>query len=262
MSVSFLRDQLGGIQFFYGVKNSRTNLRFYVRRSSDEAKTWSDPVLITAEPGYHVMNNARVIQLKSGRILCPISFTSEVWTTNETFRTVACFSDDGGAHWRRGTGTVSCPKRGAMEPGLVELDDRRILQIIRTQTGRIWHCYSSDRGDTWTTPSPWSVAAPEAPSTLVRVPGDGRFLLVYNPGFSEGRDHGGRRTPLVAALSKDQGTTWSAPRMIESSPEATYAYVSVTFHKGRALLTFYHEPAETLRTSLRFKSIPLSWFAD
>jgi len=257
MSVSFLRLPSGEILFFFLVKNSRRDLDCMVRRSADDGATWSKPALITPEPGYYVMNNARVIQLSSGRILCPMSFTQEVWARGEKFRTVVYYSDDDGRTWRRGRGLVACPKRGAMEPGLIELADKRVLQIIRTQLGKIWHCFSSDGGDTWTEPAPWTVAAPEAPSTLARMPGRGEFLLVYNPTVRLGTDHSGPRTPLVAALSTDEGRTWSRPKMIEADQTAHYAYTSIRFHGDRVLFSYYVSRAGLL--SLKFKSIPVAW---
>ncbi|NSW54479.1 MAG: exo-alpha-sialidase [Armatimonadetes bacterium] len=259
MSVSFLRSKSGDILFFFLQKNSASDLDIYVRRSSDEGETWSDAVLVNAAPGYYVMNNARVIQLSTGRILCPTSFTEEVWTS-QPFRTVVYFSDDDGHTWQRGQGIVECPKRGAMEPGLVELNDGRVLQIIRTQMGMIWYCTSGDGGNTWTAAEPWTVAAPEAPSTLVRMPDNGDFLLIYNPEVDLKAGHSGPRTPLVAAISSDEGRTWSEPKEIESNRSATYAYTSVTFHEGRALLTYYVAAGPTL--SLKFKSIPLEWFRN
>jgi sialidase-1 len=258
MSVSLLRSRSGEILFFYGVKNSPRELYFMVRRSRDEAQTWSEPVRVIADPGYYVMNNARVVQLSSGRILCPTSFTEEVWTRKEQFRTVMYYSDDDGRTWRRGRGVAVCPQRGAMEPGLLELRDGRLLQIIRTQMGEIWHSHSSDGGDTWTEARPWTVRAPEAPSTLVRLPGSGELLLIYNPVVKLGTDHSGPRTPLVAALSRDEGKTWSRPKEIELDRSATYAYTSVTFHGESALLTYY--VSRDKRLSLKFKSLALEWF--
>jgi Neuraminidase (sialidase) len=147
-----------------------------------------------------------------------------------------------------------------MEPGLVELDDGRVLQIIRTQLGQIWHCHSNDGGDTWTEASPWTMAAPESPSTLARTPDRGEFLLIYNPTVRLGTDHSGPRTPLVAALSTDEGRTWSEPKAIESDLSAQYAYTSVRFHQDRALISYYVAHGGLL--SLKFKSIPLSWFRE
>jgi sialidase-1 len=257
MSVSLLRSRSGDILFFFGVKNSPSDLRFYVRRSRDEAISWSAPAVVNPEPGYYVMNNARVIQLTSGRLLAPMAFTEQVWTRREAFRTVVYYSDNDGVTWRRSPSLVEAPQRGAMEPGLVELADGRVLQIIRTQTGRIWHSYSSDRGETWTEAQPWTVAAPEAPSTLTRLPG-GELLLIYNPVVRLDADHAGPRTPLVAALSRDEGVTWSQPKTLESDPAASFAYTSVTFDKDKALLTYWVGKGRMY--SLKFRSLPLDWF--
>jgi sialidase-1 len=268
MSVSLLRSRSGDVLFFYLQKNSLSDLKAYVRRSTDDAKTWGPPVLVTADDGYHVMNNARVIQLKSGRLLAPVASTRQVWTKNDDFRTSVYLSDDDGRTWRRGRTLLTAPKRGAMEPGLIEMKDGRVMQIIRTQTGYIWRSFSSDGGDTWTEAAPWNIEAPEAPSTLAAVPGTGDWLLVWNPKVEWsnpektvlGANHGGARTPLAAMISRDEGRTWSRPRNLEADPAITYAYTSVTFHQGRALLSYYHFPKGGRMLSLKFKSVPLDWF--
>lgn len=268
MSASLVRSRTGDILFFYLQKNSPTDLKAYVRRSSDDAQTWGPPVLMMPEPGYHVMNNARVIQLKTGRLLAPVATSPQVGTKNDNFKTVVYRSDDDGRTWQRGTTFLSAPKRGAMEPGLIELNDGRVLQIIRTQTGKIWHAYSADGGDTWSEATPWAIESPEAPSTLARNPATGDWLLVWNPTvvWSNpektvlGTNHGGPRTPLAAMISHDEGRTWSRPKRLESDPKATYAYTSITFHDGRALLSYYHSPAPGKLLSLKFQSAPIEWF--
>jgi len=258
MSVSLIRSQSGDILMFFGVKNSPEDLHFYTRRSTDDAKSWSEPVRMHDEPGYFVMNNDRVIQLKDGRLLAPMAFTEKVWTSSEAFRTVVYCSDDDGRTWTVSPTKLEAPKRGAMEPGLLEVPNGRILQIIRTQVGMIWHSYSSDRGETWSEASPWTMAAPESPSTLIYMPESDDLLLIYNPDVDLGAGHGGARTPLVGAVSQDDGKTWSEPKMIEPDPEATYAYTSATVHGDRVLLTYYY--AKDHLYSLRFKSIPAEYF--
>ncbi|MSU48299.1 MAG: exo-alpha-sialidase [Opitutus sp.] len=267
MSVSLLRSRTGDVLFFFLQKNSLTDLKAYVRRSTDDAKTWGEPVLVTPEDGYHVMNNARVVQLKSGRLLAPVATSAQVWTKNENFRTVVYLSDDDGRTWRRGRTLLTAPKRGAMEPGLIELRDGRVMQIIRTQTGYIWRAFSSDDGGTWTEAVPWHIESPESPATLVRAPGAGDWWLVWNPNVAWGdpektvlgANHGGVRTPLVAAVSRDEGQTWSQSKAVESDPAFTYAYTSVTFHGDRALLSYYHFAQGGKQLSLKFKSVPLTW---
>jgi sialidase-1 len=265
MSVSFLRSNSGDILFFYLKKNSLSDLKAYLRRSSDEAKTWGDAVEITPEPGYHVMNNARVIQLKTGRLLAPVSTTAKVGTKNDDFKTVVYFSDDDGRTWKRGRTLLSAPKRGAMEPGLIEMKDGRVMQISRTQTGKIWQSFSEDGGDTWSEAKPWTIPSPESPATLERLT-NGQWLLVWNPNVEWanpektvlGANHGGRRTPLVAAVSRDEGQTWSKPVTLEADSAVTYAYTSVTEHEGRVLLSYYYFPIGGKKLSLRFKSLPVT----
>jgi sialidase-1 len=258
MSVSLIRSQSGDILMFFGVKNGPDDLHFYTRRSADDAKTWSEPVRMHDEPGYFVMNNDRVMQLRDGRLLAPMAFTEKVWTSSEAFRTVVYYSDDDGHTWTLGPAKLEAPKRGAMEPGLLEMPDGRILQIIRTQVGMIWHSYSSDRGETWSEAMPWTMAAPESPSTLIRMPDLDDLLLIYNPDVDLDAGHSGTRTPLVGAVSQDNGKTWSEPRMIEPDPDATYAYTSATVDSDRILLTYYY--AKDRLYSLRFKSIPADYF--
>ena len=44
MSVSFLRLQSGDVLFFFLLKNSRRDLDYLVRRSTDDGATWSEPM--------------------------------------------------------------------------------------------------------------------------------------------------------------------------------------------------------------------------
>ncbi len=260
MSLSFLRligsDEL---LMFFLVKNSKTDLDLMVCRSSDEAATWSEPQLITTEPGYHIMNNARAVQLSTGRILCPVSTTLQIFSSEHPLKNVCYFSDDEGKTWQRSRDAVSVPKRGAMEPGLIERRDGSLLQIIRTQMGSIWITNSSDGGDTWSDARPWNVVSPEAPATLIPLPDQRGWLIVHNPVVDpNAKSHGGRRTPLVARVSKDEGRTWSDPIVIEDDLTKTYSYISARIAGDRVLLSYYVE--EGSRYSLKFKSVPLDHF--
>ena len=258
MSASLLRSRTSGdLLFFYGEKNSRKDLHFWMRRSSDDGESWSAATIVNPEPGYYVMNNDRVVQLRDGRLLAPMAWSPEVFAPGTAFKTVVYFSDDDGESWRRSSPDLEAPKRGAMEPGLVELSGGRVLQIVRTQTGKIWHSYSRDRGETWSKAEPWLVSSPESPATIVRLK-DGRLALFWNPVYREGADHGGPRTPLVAAISTDDGRTWSEPKRLEHEEGASFAYLSATEHDGRLLLTYW--VGRDRRYGLRFRSLPLSFF--
>ena len=120
MSVSLLRLKDGRIALFYVRKNSISDCHPYLRYSSDEAKTWSESKLCIRDDGYFVLNNDRVIQLRTGRILLPVALHS---TVNGQFgsRGVAMtyFSNDSGTTWRRSKTTLESPtpsRAGLQEP--------------------------------------------------------------------------------------------------------------------------------------------------
>ena len=247
-----------GIAMFYLQKNSFNDLDMYVRMSRDEGATFGQPTLVTADPGYHVVNNDRVTQLASGRLLVPAASTPDVKKVNH-FVSHCYISDDTGKTWRKGKGFVDAPKRGAMEPEVVELTDGRVLMIVRTQLGYIGKSYSSDGGETWSKLQSLKVRAPEAPSTLRRIPSTGALVLVWNDAYTPGAGHGGKRTPLTVAISQDDGMTWKTVGNLESDPRKTFAYTSLTFVGERAMLSYW-ESGTSGTYSCRFRSIPVSWF--
>lgn len=260
MSVSQLRLASGRIGFFYLVKNGDDDLQVWARYSSDEAKTWTDPVRVSASSGYHVMNNDRVVQLSSGRIICPVSFTTDCRKKN-LYVSFCLYSDDEGGTWRRSSPDITAPARGAMEPGVVELADGKLMMIIRTQQGRIFQSFSQDKGATWSEAAPSDVVAPEAPASIKRIPGTDRLLLIWNNNYEPGASHCGARTPLTAVVSDDSGRTWCCAKNIEDDPLTEYAYTSIGFDSGSALLTYYEKPSSSSGLSLIFRRVPISWFA-
>jgi sialidase-1 len=251
----------GPIGLFYLVKNSPGDLHVFLRVSDDEGATFGDPARVTDRAGYHVLNNDRVTVLATGRLVVPVASTDDVLRRGSRFVSTCYLSDDLGKSWRRSKGEVECPMRGAMEPEVVERTDDRLLMHVRTQTGRIMVSESADGGETWSGARLWGVRAPEAPSTVRRLPSTGHWLLIWNDCFRDDATKA-RRTPLTAAISTDEGKTWSHRRDLEASVGHSYAYTSVAFHKGRALLTYYVCDEATGRISSRFRSVPIAWFYE
>jgi sialidase-1 len=253
----------GPLGLFYLVKNSPADLKVNLRISPDEAQSFGDPIVVTSAPGYHVMNNDRVTVLASGRLVCPIAWSDDVARQGAGHFVSFCYlSDDGGRTWRKSADQVDQPKRGAMEPEVVELDNGQLLMIIRTQLGRIATSLSTDGGDHWSAAGELPLAAPESPATIRRIPATGDLLLIWNNTPGTGPSHGGRRTPLTSAISSDAGQTWQHIRNLEADAAEAYAYTSVTFHRDRALLTYYVADGTTGRISSRFRSLPVSWFYE
>jgi sialidase-1 len=257
MSVT-LRRIGASLAMFYLQKNAVNDLDMYLRKSDDEGQTFGPATLVTADAGYHVVNNDRVIQLSSGRLLVPAASTADVRTVNH-FVSHCYISDDAGKTWRNGKGQLDAPKRGAMEPEVIELNDGRVLMIVRTQLGYVGKSYSSDGGDTWSKLESLGVRAPEAPSTLRRVPSTGDLVLIFNDNFTPGAGHGGKRTPLTAAISSDEGLTWKNVGNLEPDASKTYSYTSLTFVRDRAVMSYWEGDANR-SLSCRFRSIPVGWF--
>ncbi len=257
----FRTRQDASIGLFYLVKNGPDDLKVYLRTSADEGSSFGEPQLVTDAPGYHVMNNDRVAKLLDGRLLCPVAWTRDIKTDNH-FTSFCYWSDDEGKTWTTGTSRVDLPRRGAMEPEVLELNDGRILMIVRTQLGEIYASVSNDRGESWSPAKPWGVRSPESPATLRRIPVTGDLLLVWNPVYDAAAGHGGKRTPLVAAVSTDEGRSWSAPHTLEDATEQEYAYTSIVFYERNVLLSYYVADTSTGRISTRFRCLPIQWFYE
>ena len=267
MSVTLRRmppgDDNSPLGMYFLIKNSQTDLDVALRISGDEGHSFGEPLIVTTEPGYHIMNNDRVTQLASGRLICPVSTTPDIFAKGGGHLICVChYSDDGGKTWKQSADSVGQPGRGAMEPEVVELAGGKLLMIIRTQHGHIATSTSDDGGDHWSAPSKLPVEAPESPATIRTIPSTRDLLLVWNKTFVPGAGHGGHRTPLTAAISSNEGKTWRHVRHLETSPDHGFAYTSILFHKDRVLLSYYVHNSKSGRISSRFRSLPVRWFYD
>ena len=265
MSVSLLRLASGELLFFYLRKNADDDLQLLVRRSTDEGGTWGEALMVTDGTGYHVVNNARMVQLNSGRIIAPAAWNPGTWRELGEKRNafaMVYFSDDDGRSWQKCRSEIHLPGMGCQEPGVVELGDGRLMMIIRNSLGTIHKSYSADEGETWSEPESMGIGAPVAPSTIVKIPSTGDLLLIWNDCFRDGPDSEAVRRPLTSAISRDDGETWAHRRDLETEAPFWYAYVSGTFVEDQALLTYWvhdRRPDPNL-LSLKFRSLPVSWF--
>jgi len=244
MSVSLLRLADGRIALFYARKNSLTDCRPYLRLSEDEAQTWSEPKLcIDDEVGYYVLNNDRVVELSSRRLIVPVALhNTPQYEKPDWDGTIMCYlSDDTGAAWRRSTSrlvgkTPEGRRVTLQEPGVIELKGGRLMMFCRTQSGCQYVCYSEDQGDTWSEFEPSNIISPCSPASIERIPKTGDLLLVWNNHENVDDAHRGKRTPYNVAVSRDEGKTWEHTKTVEDDPDGWYCYTAVEFLDDHVLL--------------------------
>lgn len=211
-----------------------TKLPTYAIRSLDNGKTWEMPQKLHDEWSGAVRN---MIQTKDGKVV----FTAMRLLTKPGRHSVLTYaSTDQGASWKPsnvldlgGNGHHD----GATEATVIELNDGRLWKLIRTNFGKFWEAHSED-GFYWKSMGPTTIPASSAPGQLFRLQ-SGKMLLVWNRPFPEGETtfplSGGdnewsevpvsnHRWELSAALSDDEGKTWSVPLVLAHQEGASLAY--------------------------------------
>ena len=271
MSVSFLRLASGKIARFHCVKRNKwLDCHPLLSISTDEGTTWSEPKTVLAAPGYFVLNNDRIIQTSSGRIVIPLGYHRTLGSEDERSSwdsraiTLWIYSDDEGATWKEANtwwGLPVASASGLQEPGVVQLPDGSLYGWSRTDQRFQYEFTSKDDGLTWTAPVPTSLSSPNSPASIKRVPQTDTLMVVYN-------DHSGRvpapekltqRAPLVAAFSTDGAKSWGAPQVIEDDLTGWFCYTAIHFTDEAVLLAYVAGNDQLGRLSrLRIRSVPLA----
>jgi hypothetical protein len=264
MSVSLVRLTSGEIALFYLHKNALDDCRAYLRLSRDEGNTWGAPTLCIPDAGYFVVNNDRVIQLKSGRLVVPASRRNAPGSPTPHPGVAVCYlSDDSGKTWRRSKTELHPPhtsKTGLQEPGVVELKDGRLLMLCRTDQGSQYRSFSTDGGETWSEAAPSAIRSPVSPASVKRIPNTGDLLLVWNDHSRIDPARQGKRTPFTVAISRDEGGTWERVKTLEDDPDGWYCYTAIAFVGERVLLGHCAGDSKVGRLNLtQITSFDLDW---
>ncbi len=281
MSVSLMRMKNNDIGLFYIIRKEGNDIRHYLRRSADEGLTWSAPKLCIPPEGYYVVNNDRVVRLSDGKIIIPAAFHRNGLSHEKGVRfdsrgeVIFFISEDDGDTWREADGKCLLPlnnysSSGLQEPGLIELNNGVLWAWARTDMCYQYEMFSFDCGESWTAPQPSRFTSPCSPLSMKRIPGTSRLLAVWNPiPEYNGREAvstaawTGGRTPLVAAISEDDGRTWGKLNIIEDEPDHGYCYTAIHFKDNHVLLAYCAGGPEdgSCLTRLRIKKISLNEFA-
>jgi sialidase-1 len=241
MSVSLLRLKNCAIALVYARKNSLSDCIPQLRISEDEGKTWTNPkAIIQDKKGYFVVNNDRIVQLKSGRLLVPVSMHKTPETPWKNKGTIQCYySDDNGLSWHAGDSVLTPVNIITQEPGLVELKRGKLMVYMRASGGTQYQSFSEDEGLTWTMAEPAAIPSPISPASIKKIPGTGDLLLVWNNNGASGPGYfKSIRSPLTIAVSKYEGKSWQKIKNIEEDPNGMFCYTAIHFTKTHVLLGY------------------------
>ena len=187
--------------------------------------------------------------------------------SGKNIRSWCLYSDDEGKTWHPSRKKVDLPKRGAEEPGVVELKDGSLLSMMRTTLGKIYRSVSNDRGETWSDGEATKLPSPSAANCIKRIPKTGDLVFIWNNATPQvlaipgGTSYHYPRNPLTAAISKDEGKTWTNFKDIERREGYISGYPSISFVGDEALVTYYHSSRSMSRdTDVRLKIFDVAWF--
>ena len=266
MSVSFLRLNDGALGMFYLCKtpvDGRMGCLVNLVRSYDEGETWSEPQVCTDDKNYYVLNNDRVIRMKSGRVIFAVADHGE---EKDTADVVFFYSDDDCKSFVKSPAVLKLPysktSTGLQEPGIVELDDGRLWCWARTGHAYQFESYSEDGGITWSevNPNPY-FTSPNSPMQVKRIQ-DGRLLAIFNPipnyntrYYPETKEEAEKspkyniyhpwncysgRTPLVATTSETDAYGFDLqPFALEDDPALNYCYPAIFPNKDYILVSYF-----------------------
>lgn len=220
------------IQLEYGKQTLATVVS---KRSYDSCRTFTDTSLMWDKKPYAIASST-IRLLSDNRLIIPIE------TNHSGKEEISCaYSDDDGRTWIISPGWVTVPMRGAMEGHIVELRDKSLMMVMRTQLGAVFKSYSYDRGISWSKPQTTGMRSPESCPEIVRIPHNKKLMLVWNnseydPDF---RSHYGKRTPLSVAVSDDEGDTFKFIGNIETDPGWGYSNPGAYFLKDNKCIINY-----------------------
>jgi predicted neuraminidase len=218
--------------------------RIAAKTSTDRGRSWSDSFQITWEPG--TMIRSRPISLRDGAYLLPIYRETGADTERTAPDTCSVFLryEPATRQWTQSNPVFS--RLGNLQAGVAELSDGRLLALCRRggdyepgDDGFVVRTESVDGGRTWTPGTETSFPNPNAAVDLLRLR-NGHLLFLWN-------DSANDRTPLRAAISTDDGQSWSRQRNLAEGP-GDFAYpTAIQTRDGRIHVTYTSDERAVIR---------------
>jgi len=235
---------------------SRGTRTVWVMKSSDDGRTWSVPVEITASAKragwtWYATGPGVGVQLRGGRLVIP---ANHAVAGTQAHRAHILYSDDHGSTWT--VGAVSAD--GTNESQVVELADGRLMLNSRNHPPKAHNfrvvSTSTDGGQTLSAPiEDRSLPEPPAQASLLR----------YSTAASAGRDRllfsnpsGQKRERMTVRLSYDEGQTWPVLRVLHEGPAAYSCLVVLT---DGTIGVLYERGGRSAYERITFARVGLGW---
>lgn len=245
--------------------NRSNNRTINLIRSTDDGMTWSAPIVpstvaYTSTYGY-AAGNGELIELENGDLLLPFTAMRDRRGHAGAPGAHVLRSFDGGITWDVADERVvmwsgpdyylpgtTTPATWYVEPALVDLGDGEVMMVARTsynpQDAVMRVSYSSDHGDTWTSPVDIAGLKGDAPHLLPLR--DGTVLLTWG---DRSRTWGQGRPTAGLIYDPSHGWTGSEQKLIYRGPRdfGDQAYSgSVQLPDGEVLTVYYDRMAGTI----------------
>lgn len=199
------------------------------RYSDDDGHHWSEVNIIKPknDTGFRGMSVMRMTETDKGTWLLG-SHESDFSYKPLMTRQYLLRSEDRGVTWevlpgkRHGGWYVKCFNR--MDEGRpINLGNDSVLLMTRTPEGHLWSSLSTDDGKSWSELKPTPLVHPDAPPMLFKL-SDNRTLIAFHHNRHHDLNYTGLsgskkeimmdRSELWFSISKDDGQTWSEPRLL------------------------------------------------
>lgn len=228
--------QDGTLFLFHKTGHKIKDWQTMVIASKDGGYTWTKSETLAEDVGGRGPVKNKPIILVDGTWLAPASIENDEWNA------FVDISYDQGGTWAKSemvplrrlpsedaqssSTKITLPGdlvkgKGVIQPTLWESKPGSVHMLLRSTEGHIYRSDSKNGGRTWCTAYPSGLPNNNSGIDLAKL-SFGRLALVYNPvGINWGP-----RTPLVLALSSDNGQSWKEEIVLEAG-EGEYSYPAV-----------------------------------
>jgi len=252
---------------------------FFYTKSVDEGKTWTplektsdvprekeyrEGSFLSGFGGSEVRVGAgpvHGIHTSTGRLIAP-SYVGRTVEGKREGGSCTIYSDDGGKTWKAGGIIPKVPEMNHGECTIVERSDGSLLMNMRIGgAGTYAYGYralstSTDGGLTWSKPVvDKNLPGPACQASLIRL--DDKEILFLNPAVHrKGGFHLWSRRNLTLRVSRDDGKTWAASRVLRKGL-AGYSDMAVT--KRGTILCLYENGERDYCEKISIVELERSW---